>query len=152
MVKKKARGQRGKVRTTWDFPIGFKDFTSPRDGYGLPSRLTAVATEDPELPGVVITVEVAIEEGRARARSVEVETDDPAGVGWTILANAPVRDIVATAVLASLWLMGPGEEEGTIRYLPLSEATNVDVDEVREIVQSAVGYRPNIDRFEGVRA
>jgi hypothetical protein len=135
---------------TWDFPVGFKTFTSPRDGYGLPSQFTAVAKDDPELLGVVVTVEVEVEGGHARARSVCVETDGPGGIGWTTLANVRTRDIVATAVLTALWRMGPGDEEGTIRYLPLSE-TDFDPDEVREIVQSSVGYNPNMDRFEGVR-
>lgn len=144
---KKARTQRGKVHTRWDFPIGFKDFTSPRDGYGLPSQMTATATENPDLPGVQVTVEIEVEEGRARARSVCVETDSPGGIGWTTLANVPVRDIVATSVFTGLWRMGPGEKEGTIQYLPLSE-TDVDMDEVREIVQSSVGYSPNVDGFE----
>jgi len=145
----KVRRPRGKVRATWDFPIGFKDFTSPRDGYGLPRQITAHATDNPELPGVDVTVEIEIEEGRARARRVTVETDDPAGVGWTTVAAVPIRDITATAVLASLWRMGPGDEEGTIRYLPLSEAAHVDTGEVREIVQSVVRYAPDLDRFEG---
>jgi hypothetical protein len=150
---KKARKERGKVRMEWDegFPLGFKSFTSPRDGYGLPGRLTAVATDDPDLPGVVVTVKVEVENGRARARSVLVDTDNPAGVGWTTLASVRTRDIVATAVLSALWRMEAGDEEGTIRYVPLSE-TDVDMDEVREIVQNAVGYSPNMDRFERVRS
>jgi hypothetical protein len=145
---KKAR-QRGKVHAS----SSGDDFTSPRDGYGLPRRITARATENPDLPGIIVTVEIEAEEGRARARSVLVETEGTAGVGWTVLANVPTRDIVATAVLASLWRMLPGDDEGTTRHLPLSlSVADVDIDEVREIVQSAVGYRPNMDRFEGVRA
>jgi hypothetical protein len=142
---KKAGAQRGKVDTSFDYPP--KTITSPRDGYGLPPRLEAVFKDDAELPGVVVTVQIEVEVGRARATKVCVETESPGGIGWTTLASVRTRDIVATAVLTALGRLVPGDEEGTYRYVLLPDA-DYDEDEVREIVRSSVGYTPNMDRYE----
>jgi hypothetical protein len=138
--------KRGKVRVTFDFPEAYLDLTFPRDGYALPRHLRATATENPDLPGVTVEVEVEIKEGRARPSSVKVSSDD--GVGWTTLSAIPVRDIVGTAVLHALHTVKP-EGEGRIAYMPIDQ--NAPVDEVREIVQAAVRYAPDLDRFDGER-
>jgi hypothetical protein len=54
-------------------------------------------------------------------------------------------------VLTALFRTRPGDEEGKIPYVPLWE-TDVDADEVRQIVQVSVGYSPNMDRYEAVRS
>jgi hypothetical protein len=147
MAPKKAN-DRGTVHTSWDLSMP-ADFTTPRDGYALPRKLTARATEDPRLPDVVVEVEIEIEEGRARATRVSVERSE--GVGWTALANVPVRDIVGTAVLTALHRVEPGDQPGSFRTVMLRMlGQRLDPDEAREIVQASVGYAPNLDRFEGV--
>jgi hypothetical protein len=119
------------VRTTSDW---LKGLTSPRDGWMLPSKLKAEAKRG----DLHVNVEIDVVEGRARARRVEVETDNPRGVGWTALAKIPVRNIVATAVLDSLWKTVP-DEEGVPNIVPMGSG---DADAAREVVQAAVGYHP----------
>jgi hypothetical protein len=128
---------RGTVRLTWDWLSGF---TSPRDGWVVPQKGTA----DAELPGRVrVHVEIEIEEGRARMRRVSFETDDPHGVPWTALAKAPVRDIVATAVMGGLYRAVPGDE-GAVQLVPLERD---DATEALEVVRAAVGYKPDTEGF-----
>jgi hypothetical protein len=125
------------------------DFTTPRDGYALPRKLKARATGNPRLPAAVVDVEIEIDGGKARATRVSVERLE--GVGWTALANVPVRDIVGTAVLTALHRVLPGDQPGSFLTVPLSMiGKKADPDEVREIVQESVGYAPNLDRFVGV--
>jgi hypothetical protein len=116
-------------------------FTTPRDGWAVPRKIQA----DANLPGGVrVNIEIEVEEGHARARRVSFETDNPRGVGWTALAKAPVRDIVATAVLGNL-------KKATLRpngSMRIELPTAQDSEAVREIVQAAVGYRPNTEGFE----
>jgi hypothetical protein len=142
----RTKKKRGKVWVTFDFPEAYLDLTFPRDGYALPRHLEARATENPDLPGVTVEVEIEITEGHARAISVKATSDD--GVGWTTLSAVPVRDIVGTAVLSALHTVKP-DGEGHIAYMPIDQ--NAPVDDVREIVQAAVRYAPDLDRFDGER-
>jgi len=141
---------RGKVRTSWEFEE-YKDFTFPENGYGLPRRLKGVLTEDPKLPDVTVTVEIAVDEGRAFAHHVCVEKDRLGGIGWNLLANVKTRDIVGTAVLTALHRVVP-QEAGTFSLAPLGTVADVDPEEVLRIVQRLVGYFPDLERFEGKRA
>jgi hypothetical protein len=110
----------------------------PADGYVLPKKMTATA----EISGLTVVVEIEMIEGRARAQRVTVSTSDPRGIEWTPFAKLPLRDIVATAVLDSLTQVMPGEE-GAWQWVP----PDPDSQAVREIVQEAVGYKPDLDRF-----
>lgn len=117
----------------------------PRDGYVLPSKLQAhVELED----GAQVDVDVEIVEGKARARRVCVAAEGRSGIGWTTLATVPTRDIVATAVVQSLMTAIPGDDGG-IRMTPVDPEI-VDLDEVQQVVDAVVRYRPDLERFEGV--
>ena len=132
------RQDRGTVRTTWD-PLG--DLSSPRDGWTLPRELEL----DAELPGdVQVHIDVEVRQGKARARSVNVSTTRPHGVGWTALSQVPVRDLVATAVLDALLKSVPTSESSRELVPPEPK----DAETVREVVQAAVGYRPDVEGFE----
>jgi hypothetical protein len=136
MATRKKKESRGTVRMSSNWLEGF---TTPRDGWVLPRKLKA----DAELPGgVQVSIEVEVEEGRARARSVTVSTTNPHGVGWKALSEIPARDIVATAVLDSLQKVVPVSEEEVKYVIP----ERADAEQVREVVQAAVGYRP---KYEG---
>jgi hypothetical protein len=117
----------------------------PRDGYILPSQLIARTERD----GVTVEIDVEIVGRRARARRVTVTAEEEAGIGWTALAGVDTRNIVATAVLSAL-MRASLPEEGTIHLAPLSP--DVDADEVLQIVRDAVGYRPSLEKYEGVLA
>jgi hypothetical protein len=138
--KEKPQSGRGKVSTRrdlWNYTV------FPRDGYVLPSELAAHA----ELSdGTVVDVDVEITGGRARAHRVSLTAKEGTGIGWTELSRLPLRDIVGTAVLDALMKAAPGDD-GTIHLAPLVKA---DSDEVRQIVQGAVGYSPNYKGFERV--
>jgi hypothetical protein len=138
-VQKMAPESRGKVRTQ----ANLEDYgVFPRDGFVLPHKMTANA----ELTdGPTVTVEIEVTEGRARARTVMVTTSGPGGIGWTMLANLPIRDIVATAVLDRLMRARPFE--GGLHLEPIRKS---DADEAREIVQGAVGYNPRTEGFRRV--
>jgi hypothetical protein len=113
----------------------------PADGYALPRKMTARA----ELSrGLTVVVDIVMIEGRARAQKVTVSASDPRGIEWTPFAKLPLRDIVATAVLDSLMKVEPGDE-GAFQFMPARNS-----ETVREIVQAAVGYRPDLDRFRRV--
>jgi hypothetical protein len=128
---------RGTIRSKWDWLSGF---TSPQDGWVVPREGTA----DGELPGGTrVHVEIEVAEGRARARRVTVESDQPHGVGWRALAKAPVRDMVATAVLGGLYRTMPGDE-GAVQLVPLEPK---DAEEALEVVRAAVGYKPDTEGF-----
>jgi hypothetical protein len=99
----------------------------------LPAKVTAEADRG----GVRVEIEIDVVEGRARARRVTVETDNPHGVGWAALAKAPIRDIVATAILASLWKTVP-DADGVPNIVPMERA---DEAAAHDVVQAAVGYR-----------
>jgi hypothetical protein len=134
---KKKEEARGTVRSRWDWLSGF---TTPRDGWAIPREGRA----DAELPGgLLVHIEIEVEEGHARARSVTVSTENPHGVGWRALSQIPARDIVATAILDGLMKAGPGDE-GAVQLLPPGRA---DADQLREVVQAAVGYRPRVEGF-----
>lgn len=135
MATKKKEEWTVRWRSDWN-----EGFTSPRDGWILPRKLEA----DAERAGVRVSVEIDVEEGKARARRVSVETDNPHGVGWTELAKIQVRNIVGTAVLGSLMKTAAGDE-GAVQLLPPERK---DSDTVRQIVQGAVGYRPRTLRTE----
>jgi hypothetical protein len=143
------RADRGKVRTTWEWG-SYSDMNLLAGGYALPRYLHTVAYEDPDLPGVEIRAEVEITGGRARA--IEVTVASPGGVGWAMLSKVPVRDIVGTAVLAGLHRATTPDVKGRLSYEPISSAPadELDVDEIRQIVQRSVGYRQDLDRFEQV--
>jgi hypothetical protein len=133
----------GTVYTERDFPLGYRVFLE--GGYVLPTELTATATLK---DSITAEVTVAIAEGRAKARKIVVASEKPNGIGWTTLASIEVRNIVATAVLDSLMRATTGTG-GSITLLPLGKP-ELSSDEVREIVQGAVGYRPDLDRFKAV--
>jgi hypothetical protein len=113
----------------------------PADGYVLPKKMTATAEPG---SGLTVVVEIEMIEGRARAQKVTVSASDPRGIEWTPFAKLPLRDIVGTAVLDSLVKVDPGNE-GTFQFMPAR-----DTEAVREIVQAAVGYNPNLNRFRRV--
>jgi hypothetical protein len=140
------RQDRGKVRTTWEWgaPPGADLLAG---GYALPHRLHARAYEDPDLPGVEVEVEVEVTKGRARA--VEIKVSTPDGIGWATLSKVPVRDIVGTAVLAGLHRAVP-DKQGRLTFVPVGSMApeELDVEEIRQIVQRSVGYRQDLDRFE----
>src|SRR5512132_2070198 len=122
---------RGKVHTNYSL----LDMDWVQAGFALPKALTAHA----ELVG---DPEVEVPGGRARARSVRVTS--PHGIGWTTLANVPVRDIVATACLTGL-RRAEMSDGNAIDLVPFSEK---DVDKARDIVQSLVRYSPKTDGLE----
>jgi hypothetical protein len=78
-----------------------------------------------------------------------VTAEDEAGIGWTALAGVDTRNIVATAVLATL-MRATRVEEGTIHLAALGP--DADADEVLQIVREAVGYRPSLEKYQGVLA
>jgi hypothetical protein len=131
----------GTVRTERDL-AKYTEFL--RGGYVLPSELTATATLR---DGIMARVVVEIADGRAVAREVTVSSSKTTGVGWTTLSGIPIRDVVATGVLACL-MRATTRKDGGIHLDPLGP--NADPEEVREIVQGSVGYRPDLDRFEAV--
>jgi hypothetical protein len=136
----KGKEIRGTVRTRWD-PFG--DLSSPRDGWTLPRELEL----DAELPGdIQVHMDVDVRQGKARARSVTISTTKPHGVGWTALTQVPVRDLVATAVRDALLKSVPTSESSRELVPPGAK----DAEEVREVVQVAVGYRPDVEGFERV--
>jgi hypothetical protein len=136
-VPTRKKESRGTVRSTWDWTSGF---TTPRDGWVVPRRGTA----DADLPGGVrVRIEIEVEEGKARARTVTVSTENAHGVGWKALSQIPTRDIVATALLDGLMKAGPGDE-GAVQLLPPGRS---DTEEVREVIQAAVGYNPRTEGF-----
>jgi hypothetical protein len=110
----------------------------------LPRRLSAHATDDPDLPGLEVDVEIEIEQGRARASHLAVTAPD--GIGWATLSRIPVRDIVGTAVLTALMRTRQGDGNA-ILPVPLERS---DAQDARVIVQGLVGYRPDLERLEGV--
>lgn len=115
----------------------------PRDGFVLPRTIKAHA----ELAeGTVVDIDIAIAAGRARAVKVTVTAER--GVGWTMLANVPTRDIVGTAVLDKLMRaeMQPG---GALQLAPLRKS---DANVVRQIVQGMVGYNPKTKTLKRVPA
>jgi hypothetical protein len=122
------------VHTSWEI----FDAAAVADGWLLPGRLTARSEGD----GKSVRIEIEVSGGKARAKEVTVSSDRPHGVGWSVLATLPVRNIVATACLDALRRAEPGDE-GTLH---LSAPRKQDADEVRRIVQGLVGYRPKATR------
>jgi hypothetical protein len=145
--------ERGTVRVRWDWAAGW---SFPRDGWLLPRSLKA----DWEAPDgrIQAHVDIDVAEGKARARHVEVESEHPHGIGWRTLGQIPVRDIVASAVGYTLRKAAPWVD-GALQLPALTDAGPLlpiapgreDADVVREIVQAAVGYRPDAEGLEVVR-
>jgi hypothetical protein len=132
---------RGKVSARYNFSGGT---SSPRDGWVLPGELQVHA----ELPdGIHVHVDVVVVEGRAKARSVTVSALLEHGVGWQALSKTPVRDIVAVGVLDALRKVTT-YDDGTVLGILLPREK--DMDEVNEIIQATVGYRPRTEGFERV--
>ncbi len=139
------RKPRGKIRTEWDLMEWLRDPVYPADGYMLPRRLTAHATENPEMPDVQVDVVIKVSRGHARAVKVTIEARS--GISWEDLSKVPVRDIVGTAVLTALHTSTPPDEEGRVYFTPINPAE--PVDEVRQdIVRRLVRYRPKLERFD----
>lgn len=132
----------GSVR--WS-PLGLLDPVIFDGGYMLPRQLHAQVEMD---DGTVVDLDIDVDTDRVRTRSVTVSTERPGGVGWSTLARVPTRDIAAAACSGALKRMevkGPG-------HAAVYAIRDSDRDQVREIVQGLVGYRPDLERFKAVEA
>lgn len=108
------------------------------DGYVVPSSIPAKATL-PDGTTVSLAIEVSGDPPHARAVRMTVESEQ--GIGWTTLANVPVRDIVATAVLAVLMRATVGRD-GSIALAPPAKGQE---QAAWEVMRTLVGYVPNTD-------
>lgn len=115
-------------------------------GYALPSEITA-HTELAD--GTLVEIEVAVTGERAWARSVCASTENPRGVGWTTLSRVPIRNIAATAVLTALHKLTP-TDDGRVSFMQVGADDAENADDIRQIVQAAVGYAPDTSKFKGV--
>jgi hypothetical protein len=90
--------------------------------------------------GLRVWIEIQIVDNHALARKVVITAD--AGVSSTTLRKIPVRDIMATGCLNELWKVSPGDDGALAVWKP----ERADADEVRRIVQSLVGYKPDPEK------
>lgn len=132
--------KRGTVRTTYEFLDLLKGAVFPAPGYALPSEITATAElED----GSVVVLELEVTPERALVRTLSVTTDREWGVSARVLASIPTRDIAATAVLDALHVLRPQRGKSYTLDKLGGRADAERSEEVRQIVQKLVGYKPN---------
>jgi hypothetical protein len=130
-----------KVRTETPW-TEFLDPVFLEGGYAIPRMFRA----HHEYPGVRVELEIHIEDGRARARRLTVESDRPGGIGLDVLRGIEVRNIVTTAVLDRLH-RATTHPDGTVSLMQVGPA-NADRwdahadnwEEIRDLVQKLVGW------------
>ena len=111
-------------------------------GFAIPRGFTAHGEHPTD--GTRADVEIEIGDGpRAVARTVSVSTDRPGGVLWNTMSRVPVRDLVGTACLMVLH-RGRPTPDGNTGWLPIGPDDAADADELLQIVQGLVGYRPEM--------
>jgi hypothetical protein len=124
------------VRTTWDFLESALEPVVLAGGFALPRELNVDAEPT---PGVTVKLHVVVDDEHARCDSVTLQTDQLNGIGLDVMRRVPIRNLMATALLAALHKV-EFSADGSVRLNPVT-ARNADrSEEIRAAVQKLVGW------------
>jgi hypothetical protein len=116
---------------------GLPKYEPVAEGYAIPRNIITVSASWPDR---AVEVDVEVIGGRARTRRLTVSTDQPEGVGSTMLREVPIRDVVASglrALLARVEFKGTSAKIAPIRDDQFDEA---DLAALKKLV----GYDPDV--------